>query len=213
MAVKPQPVKERVEILTRPKERIVVPIRGKTELIVHRMSEKARKEILDRATGKTIRRAPKDPEAEYEAAFYRLSDGTPGFPVTGFKAAIISGAREFKNNLKMVDIKQAVFVEGDDTGDDGMPLVRIHGDVRMREDPVRVKSGGADLRYRPGFQNWHTDLLIEYNSSMISREALMNLINAAGDAGVGEWRPTSPMRSGPFGRFEIDMTKEIRVLQ
>jgi hypothetical protein len=68
-------------------ETIRVPIIGTTPLIMHRFSEKAKRQMLDNMQGRKSPKESKDPEAEYEAAFYRTEDGTPGFPATAFKKA------------------------------------------------------------------------------------------------------------------------------
>ena len=67
-------------------ETILVPIIGTTPLIVHRFSEKAKRQMLDTMQGRKTPKQPKDPEAEYEAAFYRLEDGGHGFPAHGVQA-------------------------------------------------------------------------------------------------------------------------------
>ena len=41
-------------------------------LIVNRFSEKAKRQMLDAMQGRKTPKQPKDPKAEYEAAFYRF---------------------------------------------------------------------------------------------------------------------------------------------
>ena len=62
-------------------EEILVPIIGTSPLIVHRFSEKAKRQMLDAMQGKKTPKTAKDPQAEYKAAFYRFEDEGYGFPV------------------------------------------------------------------------------------------------------------------------------------
>lgn len=173
-------------------ETMHVPIIGTTPLLVHRFSEKAKRQMLDAMQGRKTPKQPKDPEAEYEAAFYRLADGAPGFPVLAFKSATIGGARFYE------------------VGDDGRALARIEGEPQMREDVVRVGRGGTDLRYRPEFRKWGTTLEVTYVTSALTRESVLSLIDAGGmGVGVGEWRPE---KNGDFGQYRIDDKRKVEVI-
>jgi hypothetical protein len=189
-------------------ETISVPIVGTTPLIVHRFSEKAKKAMLDAMQGRKSPKQPKDPHAEYEAAYYRLKDGSPGFPSIAFKAATIGGAR-FYSGVTMTALKQFLFFGGE-VGDDGRALTRIDGEAQMREDVVTVGRGGTDLRYRPEFREWSAVLEVTYVTSALTRGSVLSLIDAGGmGVGVGEWRPE---RDGDFGTYKIDPTREVEVL-
>lgn len=189
-------------------ETIVVPLVGTTPLVVHRFGEKAKRQMLDTMQGRKTPKSPKNPQAEYEAAFYRLADGSPGFPAIAFKAATVGGAR-FYQTVTMKELKQFIFVRGE-VGPDGRAMVRIEGEPRMREDVVRVSRGGTDLRYRPEFTRWRTELTVTYVTSALTRGSLLSLIDAGGmGVGVGEWRPE---RNGDFGTYRIDTEREVQVL-
>src|SRR5947209_334288 len=83
-------------------ETLLVPIVGTSPLIVHRFSEKAKKQMLDAMQGRKSPKEPKDPEAEYQAAFYRMKDGEGyGFPVTAFKQATVGGCRFYGKSITM----------------------------------------------------------------------------------------------------------------
>jgi hypothetical protein len=197
-------------------ETLRVPIRGTSPLLMHNFSEKAKREMLDRAQGKKAVREPKDPRAEYEAAFYRIhdEDGADryGFPVTAFKAATVGAARFYGKNVKMTELRQFMFFRGILTKGDPQQLVEIHGEPQMREDVVRLggMAKSADLRYRPEFREWTASLQITYVTSSLSRSSVLSLIDAGGmGIGVGEWRPE---KRGEFGTYEVDQTREIEVL-
>lgn len=182
-------------------ERMSVEIRGITPLIAHRWSEKARKEMRDRQSQKAKpKKAAKDPDAEFEAARYRLPDGRDGFPAVAFKAAIVGAARLF-DDITMVQLKPIIYVAGQ--GPDLLVPITYEA-LTMREDPVRVGPGTADLRYRPQYEGWGATLEIEFPSSQIRPESVLALVEAAGFGGVGEWRPSAPKgAAGMHGRFAI----------
>lgn len=190
-------------------ERILVPILGTTPLLMHRFSEKAKRKMLDDMQGRKTPKEPKNPEAEYEAAFYRLDDGTAGFPVLAFKDATVGGARFYGKQVTMTALRQSLFFRGE-IGTDGRAMARIAGDARMREDVVRIGRGGTDLRYRPEFREWATVLDVTYVTSSLTRGSVLSLIDAGGmGVGVGEWRPE---KSGDFGTYRVDPDRVVEVV-
>lgn len=197
-------------------ETIIVPVVGTAPLIVHRFSEKAKRKMLDSMQGRKSPKESKDPEAEFQAAAYRLGDGY-GFPAVGFKAATVSAARFYgKNDVTMTGLRQFMFFRGE-IGGDGMMLVRLEGGddadgdwPRMREDVVRVNRGGSDLRYRPEFWPWRAKLTVTYVRSALTQSSVLSLIDAGGlGVGVGEWRPE---KRGDFGTFAVDVDGKVEVV-
>ena len=176
-------------------------ITGKSGLICHHFSEKSRRQI--EATQAKSAKGPKvarDPEAEYEGAFYKLEGGGYGFPCAGFKKAAIRAAKML-DGVNMTDARQMFFVEADDRDTTGVDCVRIHGTPEMRTDTVRLAKGVADLRYRPEFRDWSCTLKISYDEDLISGSQIVNLFMRAGlQVGVGDWRPE---KDGDFGRFLV----------
>lgn len=59
-------------------ETLLIPIVGTAPLIVHRFSEKAKKQMLDNMQGVKNPKQPKNPIAEYQGAFYRFRSVDPG---------------------------------------------------------------------------------------------------------------------------------------
>lgn len=165
---------------------------GDSPLIVHAWSEKAKRAMRDKQMKRaTQAKAAKDPQADYEACFYRTDAGEYAFPAIGLKAAMVSACRQA--DMKMVLARGAFHIDAD--------MLPIRGTPRMREDMVRVGMGVADLRYRPEFPDWRMPVMLKFNSRVISSEQLANLLDIAGFAvGVGEWRPE---KSGQFGRFHV----------
>lgn len=165
---------------------------GDSPLIVHAWSEKAKREMLDKQMKKaSAGREAKDPQADYEACFYRTETGGYGFPAIGVKAAMVSAARFL--DAKMTVLRGAFHIDSE--------MLPIIGEPRPREDMVRVGMGTADIRYRPEFVDWRIPATIKYNTAAISAEQIANLLNVAGfGVGIGEWRPE---KTGSYGCFHV----------
>jgi len=194
------------------RETLLVPIIGITPLIVHRFSEKAKKQMLDNMQGRKKVKTIRDPQADYEEAFYRY-DGPEGegygFPSVGFKSATISAARLYDKSVTMTSLRQAMFFGGV-MGRDGQLLTPIVGEPVMREDVVRLSMSSTDLRYRPMFPTWSATLEVTYITSVLGRSSALSLIDAGGlTVGVGEWRPE---KKGEFGSFAVDQSQEVEVV-
>jgi hypothetical protein len=178
----------------------ILRIVGDSPLICHAWSKKAKQEMLDKQMGKAkSKKEPKDPERDYQEAFYVTPDGRPGFPTIAFKAAAVNAARQV-TGLTMTFLRGAFHTVGE--------FVEIEGAPHMREDMVRVGMGTADIRYRPEFEVWAVNLKIRLNSRAMTLEQLMHLFNQAGfSVGVGEWRPE---KDGPYGMFHVEGMQEIK---
>ena len=178
-------------------QRLMVKVIGDSPLITHAWAEKAIRQIKDKQAKKATKgKEARDPEADYQAAFYRTDDGVPAMPSVAFKSAAVSACRDL--DMKMTEARGRFHVEGE--------LIEIIGEPRMREDMVRVGMGTADIRYRPEFVKWSAILPITYNSTQISPEQIINLLNVAGfGVGVGEWRPE---KNGQYGRFHVASDNE-----
>jgi hypothetical protein len=179
----------------------LVTIEGDSPLITHKFSEKQKRQMADAQQGKaTMKKAPKDPKAEYESCFYRLPDGkTPGFPTGGIKKAMVR-ACSLVENVPMTLMRMAVFVSPGK--ENGSMLAAIHfKSEEMVEDNVRLGGKTADLRYRPYFSGWSMLLKITHNANVITQEQVVNLLNLAGfSVGIGDWRPE---KDGNAGRFHV----------
>ena len=173
-------------------ERATFVLVGDSPLIVHAWSEKAKRQMLDKQMKRaTQAKAAKNPEADYEACFYRTDEGGYGFPAIGLKAAMISACRFA--DMKMTIARGAFHIDAE--------MLPVEGEPRPREDMVRVGMGTADIRYRPEFPTWRIPATLKFNSSVISAEQLANLLNVAGfGVGLGEWRPE---KNGQYGRFHV----------
>ena len=192
-------MKKSVEIYEFKLRNVEIPIIGISPLIVHKFSEKAKKQILDKQLGKAKAQKHdiKNPESDYQGAKHLSESGWEGFPTAGFKKAMIRGAKII--GMVMKDTQSAFFIKPDC---ERTQLTRIHGESIMREDMVRVGMGGSDVRFRPEYPEWEATLNIEYNEGNISIEQIYQLVKAAGyGCGIGEMRPEKGGYG--FGRFAI----------
>ncbi len=169
---------------------------GTANLIFHKWDEKAKRMILDKQMKKAVKaREVRNPEAEYEASFYKDEKGNIVFPATAIKQAIVDSVRNIPT-VTMALVRGALFVN---KGEEFIPVK--YGEKSMREDMVRVGMGTADLRYRGQLKDWSMELKITYNADLVSVEQVASLIQYAGfSCGIGEWRP---QRNGDFGTFEL----------
>lgn len=187
---------------------LTVEIIGDSPLIVHKWSEKAKKEMLDKQMKKASSgKQAKDPWMDFCESLYWL-DGMPespteedvqkarfGFPAVAFKACAIDAAYQQGAITKKTTARGAFHLIDE--------LVEIKGTPRIREDMVQIggMSKVADIRYRGEFPNWKATLNIRYNAGAISPEQILNMLNIGGFSnGVGEWRPS---KDGSFGTFHV----------
>lgn len=186
-----------------------VPIIGVTPVIPHKWSEKALRMMREKQSGKATRakKEAKMPEEEAEASTYRLPDGRPGMPATAFKAAIVDSVRFFEG-LTMVQAKVSFFVEG--VGPDQLVAIESPNEPVLREDTPRNATGVADLRYRYMYEPWSAVLPITFLENMMDLGSLLALVNAAGNGGIGDWRPSAPKsKTGTYGRFRVNLDRPV----
>jgi len=211
-----------VEIRPLDIRKVNITLVGDTPLIMHKWSEKAKREMLEAQQGKSKgkKKESKNPVADFIHSMYWL-DNEPqitsdmseedcekafneaiekgarfGFQATAFKKSTINSAYRNGNSKDKVSIQGAFFVEADENG-----LVEIKSDVPiMREDMVKIGMGTADLRYRGQFNNWHADITLTYNANgPYSLENIISMINMGGyTCGVGEWRVEKGGQNGMF---------------
>lgn len=195
--------KETVEILEFSIREVSIPITGISPLIVHKWSEKAKREMADKQAGKAKNKKHeiRIPEEDFEQAKHKSPLGWEGFPAAGFKAAMIRGAKMI--GMVMKDTQTAFFIKADC---EESQLIKINGSVRMRTDMVRVGMGSADIRYRPEYPEWSAILTIEFNAGIVSLDQIYQLVKAAGyGCGIGEMRPEKTKFN--YGRFKLTEEK------
>jgi len=190
-----------------------IDIVGTSELIVHKFSAKAIKQIEDIQAKKTKTKTKRNPKAEYNDCFYKWCEGdldgdlnpdlwdkkSTGVPAIAIKKAMVGACRQV--DMPMTLARQAFHVKGS--------VLKIeNSDPFMRTDHVRIGNKQTDVRYRPSYpQGWRVTVPIIYDADVISLEQLINLIGRAGfSVGLCEHRPE---KDGDKGTFEVDMTRTL----
>ena len=191
-------------------ETAMIKIVGDSPLIIHKWSEKAKREILEKQmkTASKSGKEAKSPVQDFINSMYWL-DGEPeekteegfakaiqngarfGFPATAVKQAAVSAAYRSKLSKDKVSLFGAFRILGE--------FIEIEGVPRMREDMVKIAGGVADIRYRGEFPEWSSTFTVEYNKNMLSLSQLMNMVNLGGfSCGIGEWRVEKGGNNGAF---------------
>lgn len=195
MAIKKKAAEEPMIIPQLNIKTMTIKLVGDSPLIMHNFSEKAKKQIEDKQ-GKVAKqpKGARNPQEEFEAAMHLTKDGKPCFPVIAFKAAAVAACTQL--DMTKVLARGAFHINGE--------FAEIQADEPIfRTDTVKIGMGTTDLRYRPEYRNWSTELTIRYNANVLSPEQIANLFNTAGFAvGIGEWRPA---RDGSFGMFHVEV--------
>lgn len=211
-------------------ETVDITIKGMTPLIIHAWSDKAKQMMLDKQRGKKVgaKHDIKIPVNDLIESLYWLTEQPElgadddeaeanwqtaigagakfGFPVTGIKQSIISGAYRAGLDVKQTELRGTFFIEGATEAStmDIAEIVTPEPPV-MREDMVRVggMSKSADIRYRGEFREWRIPLRLKYNrDGKYSLEQILNMVNYGGFVcGIGEWRPE---KDGQFGMYELE---------
>lgn len=198
-----------------------IAIVGNSPLIINAFGPKAQEQMLGKQMGKTIQKTKKDPDFDYEQATYYLdkngfeipySDKRKdikkpifGFPSTGPKQCAIRGAKHI-DGIAMTDMRGGFDID--------TVFIRIQGDRFMRQDTVRLASGVADIRFRPCWNQWWSEFSVTYNERIVTPDLIVNMFNQGGfGCGIGEWRPGSPRKPGPYGKFHVASDEELKVLK
>lgn len=182
-----------------------IEIRGTAPYISNQWSEKAKRMMPGHPDKPQLseQKGVRKPKDEAEAGVHRLPDGRVGLPATAMKAAMV-GAVRFFAGLTMVESKLLFYVIGEAGGPEPLIPITYAGEPVLREDTVRNSNGGADLRYRYEFREWKAAVAIRFIASKITADSLVNLLDAAGLGGIGDWRPSSPKSAtGTFGTWEV----------
>jgi hypothetical protein len=202
MPPKKTPTHEVSEIIEVTRGQFECCILGTSPLILNRMSEKAKRELLmpkgrknaiDKATS-----LKHNPVEEYRASAYRMPETQPtllGILSTAFKRAMGTAALDMPG-AKKAQIGRLTYIEGDYVGIFGVPqlFMSIVRSADMNKTP--------DVRTRAIVPHWACRVRVTYVEPLIRPQAVANLLAAAGlTVGVGDWRPEKG--AGSYGQFQI----------
>ena len=197
-----KPTATTIEIQRIEMGRIRVHLLGTTPMIMHKFSHKAWHELLfpqeeknKAAKASTLKH---DPLQEFRQCCYTNRDASEPtllhYPAGAFSKAIASAALDIPG-AKKAQILRLVSITS--------TQVNVHGIPMLGMDMVR--SGGMDrvpdVRTRAYFPEWTCDLEIEFATSLIGSNQIINLLAAAGViVGLGDYRP---QKGGQFGKFVV----------
>ncbi len=106
---------------------------------------------------------------------------------------------------KLVPIKELMALE--DLQGDQVELFKINEQTSQKYGfELFVKragvSGKKHVRVRPRFNQWSCTGTVTVFDQTITTSVLNDVLTFAGAfAGLGDWRPSSPMKPGPYGKF------------
>lgn len=174
---------------------------GTSPLLVHRFSEKAKKQMEDKHALKAKQKpGARDPMQEFRDSLYMMpgKKARYGVPTTGIKNCAVTACK-FIDGIPMTIARGAFHVLEDDAG-----LTEIKGSKpAFDERPVNI--GGfkkiKTMRYRGRFDKWELTFPVRYNAGILSSEQIANIFEAAGFAvGLCEHRPE---KNGVLGTFQV----------
>lgn len=200
MATKSQTEITTVEIRM---ERVEYCVLGKTPIILNRLSEKGRRQLLLPSSRKNSAEKAStlkhNPFEEFDASPYMLSDESAPTLLahlsTAFKKAIASTALDLPG-AKKAQLSRLMWVEGEKVGIYGIP--KLHMAITRSADMAHT----PDVRTRCTVPEWAAVVTVEFPVPILKESVVSQLFAAAGMIqGVGDWRPEKG--SGTFGQFEL----------
>lgn len=181
-----------------------IAIIGERPLILNKVSEKARRELLFPSGGRRTtaeRRASlkHDPHAEFLASPYVLKDEDAptllAIKAEMPKAAMMDAALDLEG-VNRTQIGRLLWVVGEMLPVWGVPQLLMS--VVRNADPQRT----PDVRTRCIIPRWATILPISYTTPHLTQRSVVNLCTAAGQiCGIGDYRPQKG--KGTYGMFQL----------
>lgn len=191
-------------VVTRMEEGIIsLVLLGRTPLIINRLSEKAKHELLFPALKKTsaekAANLKHDPVAEFRSSVHRIADvNAPtllAMPATAPKKAMASAALDIPGARK-AQIGRLTYIPGE--------LVGVFGIPYLFTEPVRNSDMNhtPDMRTRCIVPHWAMLLKVHFVRPTLNPTVVINLLAAAGlYIGIGDWR--NEKGSGSYGQFDV----------
>jgi hypothetical protein len=208
MAAKKEASIEVQEIST---NRVEFCILGKTPIILNRMSEKAKHELLmpkgRKTTAQKATSIKHNPLEEFCSAPYILDADAEthiGILATSFKNCIRGAGVDIPGSSK-AQLGRLLWVEGTKAALYGIP--KLFMSITRSADMNRT----PDVRTRAIMGEWAVRLTVSFVTPQLSAKTVGNLLAAAGlIQGVGDWRPEKG--SGNYGQFELVSPDDDRFL-
>ena len=193
-------------------ERVQYCVLGSTPIILNRLAEKARHQLLLPSGRKTVAEKATslkhNPFEEFRSSPYILPDEEAPTLLahlsTAFKKAIASTALDLPG-AKKTQLSRLMWVEGEKVAIYGIP--QLHMAITRSADQART----PDVRTRCIVPEWAARITVSFPTPILKETVVSNLCAAAGMIqGVGDWRPEKG--SGTFGQFELVSEDDPRFL-
>jgi hypothetical protein len=191
---------------------------GTSPLVVHRFSQKAIDEMLEKMInppkpGTRVQRKPLDPEGLYNAARFVCHQGGEkwdGFNAAGLRCAMISACRLGRAKMQIAKISIFINADGLDHDQPQFNLIRIYGQRKRFDSIGRLDSGVPNPIYRPMYWPWSAKLRISFDTDQFTVEDIGNLLTRVGmQIGLCEGRPDSKNSAGQgWGLFRVKQEGE-----
>lgn len=178
---------------------------GRSPLVLNRMSEKAKRQLLFPPPRKTtadkaanLKHVPID---EFRASAHQLSDGPTLLAIrsTAVKGAIASAALDIPGSVSKAKIGRLTWVHGEYLPVYGVPQIYM-AVVRMADI-----NKTPDIRTRAIVARWAIPIRVNFVEPILNPTTILKLLIAAGlYIGVGDGR--NEKGSLTFGQFEVIST-------
>ena len=194
--------REQVRIQRIASKAYTVTIVGMTGLYLHKMSQKAQRDLLLGGKKKTAAEKQKikhDPIQEFRSSMYfsreQSSDAAVFFPAMAIKRAIRTIAVEIEG-VKGTQIDRLVYMPAEQISLVGVPVLRM--DITRSSDIGRT----PDVRTRAYLPTWGTQFIIHAAHPQFSEATIQALLANAGQfIGIGDNR--QERGKGSFGTFMV----------
>ena len=207
-----------------------VRLNGETALVTHNFGAPSRDVMLGLQTGTATKtdRELRCPDTECMDAAYpvygpqkpkpKVKDGrkiyadnavhnwfsktTFGIPIVAFKNALVSTGR-ISSEFTMARLRSTFFVKAVDPKYPDYAIIDSPAPPEMDDRIVRIGRNIPMVRFRPKWNQWSTEIIVEYDYSNINSDQVANLLAIAGHyVGVMEGRPEKCALS--WGRWTLD---------
>jgi hypothetical protein len=203
MATKSKGGEVEISVLEITTQKVDYCIIGQTPIILNRMTEKVKNELLlpkgKKTTAEKATSLKHDPLQEFSDSPYKIADKDSPTLIahlaTAFKKAIANTAIDIPG-AKKAQMGRLMWVEGEKIPIYGIP--KLHMSVTRSADMNKT----PDIRSRCIIPQWAARLTVVFTVPLLKEPVVSNLLAAAGQIqGVGDWRPEKG--SGTFGQFRL----------
>lgn len=213
--------KEVIKIKPFKKEAIAVTIKGDCDLILNKMTDEAIEDIKTKQTKSS--KGTKEPinmwqrliggihwmdgkvtEYTEESYYDALQNNRIGYDASGIKKGLCDAAVRVLGESKSTIINANIQVIPEKYN-----LVPIKfGESSIDESVITNWKGNAFLTYRTVLSDWTCEFVVEYLPDNISRDQVIELIQAMGFAGgIGAHRVG--LKGGTNGKFHVEAVEKI----